>query len=244
MELSKRLAAVAAMVTPGNIVADIGCDHGYVSIYLVEAKIAPRAIAMDVNPGPLQKAGENIARHALSAYIDTRLSDGAMALKEGEAGSVLCAGMGGRLMIRILKQGGQKLLSVRELILQPQSEIRQVRCFLREEGYFITAENMILEDGKFYPVIKAVPEKEKAAGQEVRDVWDQYGRLLLESRNRTLHSMLELELGKHTRILEDLREKGRVTQKQKRRCLELETRIAEIREALSYYQPADAGKAE
>ena len=102
MELSKRLAAVAAMVTKGNIVCDVGCDHGYVSIYLVREKISPRVIAMDVRPGPLAQAKEHILMYGLSDYIETRLSDGVDALNEGEADTLILAGMGGRLMEGIL----------------------------------------------------------------------------------------------------------------------------------------------
>ena len=71
-----RLCAIAGMVTKGNRLADVGCDHGYLSIYLVEERIVPSAIAMDVRPGPLSRARENISRYGLEDYIETRLSDG------------------------------------------------------------------------------------------------------------------------------------------------------------------------
>ena len=76
MELSKRLQAVADMVTPNKRVADIGCDHGYISIYLCTKKLASKVIAMDVRKGPLERAKNNIEKYGLSDYIETRLSDG------------------------------------------------------------------------------------------------------------------------------------------------------------------------
>ena len=76
MELSKRLLMVASMVEPGSIVADVGCDHGYVSIYLVRQGICPRVLAMDVNAGPLERVKAHVQEAGLAAYIDIRRSDG------------------------------------------------------------------------------------------------------------------------------------------------------------------------
>ena len=102
MQLSKRLRAAAGMVTKGNIVADVGCDHAYTSIYLCKEGIAPRVIAMDVNKGPLQGAKTHVEQAGLSEQIDIRLSDGLQKLMPGEADTVLLCGMGGLLMIKIL----------------------------------------------------------------------------------------------------------------------------------------------
>lgn len=238
MELSKRLAAVAAMVTPGSVVADVGCDHGYVSIYLVESQTIPKAIAMDVNRGPLEKAKEHIATHALSDYIDTRLSDGIAALSPGEADCLLCAGMGGRLIQRILTEGRDKLTSIQELILQPQSEIRQVRRFLRESGYIIVAENIIAEDGKFYPVMKAVRSQKEIMPEDgiLQEVWDQYGKLLLEAQNTVLLDMLNLDYRNYTHILKELKNTQYGTERLSLRCSEIERRLDIIRAALGYFE--------
>lgn len=157
MELSKRLQTIADMVTSGNRTADIGCDHGFVSIYLYQSGIAPKVYAMDVRMGPLARATEHIEERGLSAYIETRLSDGLAALREGEAETIICAGMGGRLMEKILQEGLTKVMAAKELILQPQSEIAGFRAFLRTHGLQIVKEDIVKEEGKFYPVIKAVP---------------------------------------------------------------------------------------
>ena len=158
MELSKRLQAVADMVTEGSRVADIGCDHGYTSIYLWKEKKCPGIIAMDVKNGHLERAKANISKYRLSDYIEVRLSDGTEALKENEADALLISGMGGRLTIGILQRAFQRLGKSFELVLQPQSEIFLVRAFLRQEGIKIVDENMVLDQGKYYPVIKAQPE--------------------------------------------------------------------------------------
>ena len=92
MELSKRLYAVSALVSDGMIVADVGTDHGYIPIALCLEGVIPSALAMDVNPGPLERAKEHIQQFDLETDIHTRLSDGVQALCPGEADSVLIAG--------------------------------------------------------------------------------------------------------------------------------------------------------
>ena len=156
--LSERLRAVASMVTPGSRVCDVGCDHGFVSIWLVEQNVSPRVLAMDVRVGPLGAAGRHVAQRGLESLIETRLSDGLHNYEIGEADSLICAGMGGRLMMRILGEEKAKTDSFKELILQPQSEIMQFRRWLREQGLRITDEKMVEEDGKFYPMMRAVTE--------------------------------------------------------------------------------------
>lgn len=152
--LSDRMRAVASMVTAGNRVCDVGCDHGFVSIYLVEQRLSPAVLAMDVRSGPLGAAREHIAERGLEESITTRMSDGLHNYNIGEADTLICAGMGGGLMRRILSENSAKTDSFQELVLQPQSEIEQFRAWLREQGYRITEEKMVAEDGKFYPMMR------------------------------------------------------------------------------------------
>ena len=165
MELSKRLQAVVDLLDCHERVADIGCDHGFVSIYLIESKKASWCLAMDVNKGPLECAREHVIEKRLSTYIETRLSDGATEIrfindepgnKKLEVEAALIAGMGGKLMIQIIQDSLNKFQSMEEFVLQPQSEIARVRQFVRKIGYHIAKEDMILEDGKYYPMMKVV----------------------------------------------------------------------------------------
>ena len=151
VELSARLKRIADMVSAGNVVCDVGCDHGFVSIYLMQKQIATKVYAMDVRKGPLDRAKEHIEAYGLAEKIETRLSDGVEKLCVGEAEAMVLAGMGGKLMQKILSEGRDKCQSMKELVLGPQSEVVQFRAFLRKEGYRIVEEDMILEDGKFYP---------------------------------------------------------------------------------------------
>lgn len=168
MQISKRLRTVADMVSTGNRLADVGTDHGYVPVFLVLENRIPSAVAMDINRGPLERARLHIRKYGLEARIETRLSDGLEKLLPGEADTVLIAGMGGMLTIRILENGQKVLQTAKELILQPQSDIREVRLFLKKNGYRIAAEDMVEEDGKFYPMMRAV-RSEQISGAEQQE---------------------------------------------------------------------------
>ncbi|MBQ7863364.1 MAG: SAM-dependent methyltransferase [Lachnospiraceae bacterium] len=191
VQLSNRLLAAAGMVTKGNIVADIGCDHAYTSIYLCQAGIAPKVIAMDVNKGPLVGAKAHVGEAGLTEQIDIRLSDGLQKLVPGEADSVLLCGMGGLLMIKILSDYPEATASLKELILQPQSEVGEVRRYLHKQGYEITKEHMLKEDGKFYVMMRAVKSDIPQSYETECDYV--YGKLLLEEKNPVLLEYLDRE---------------------------------------------------
>lgn len=228
MQLSQRLSSVASMVTAGNCLADVGTDHGYVPIYLYERNIIPRAIAMDVNKGPLERAALHIAESGMKEAIETRLSDGLTALKPGEADSVVIAGMGGPLIIRILSAHPEVTESLKELILQPQSEISEVRIWLYEQGYEIVEEHMVFEDGKYYPMFKAVknPEAEKLTDLEYK-----YGKISVLGEPEVLRAYLVREIANKQNILQKLNEE--TTEKSKGRAVEIKALLAELEEMLS-----------
>ena len=231
MQLSQRLSSVASMVTAGNCLADVGTDHGYVPIYLYERNVIPRAIAMDVNKGPLERAALHIAESGMKEAIETRLSDGLTALKPGEADSVVIAGMGGPLIIRILSAHPEITESLKELILQPQSEISEVRIWLYEQGYEIIEEHMVFEDGKYYPMFKAVknPEAEKLTDLEYK-----YGKVSVLGEPEVLRAYLVREIANKQNILQKLNEE--TTEKSKGRAVEIKALLAELEEMLSEMQ--------
>ena len=228
MQLSQRLSSVASMVTAGNCLADVGTDHGYVPIYLYERNVIPHAIAMDVNIGPLERATLHIAESGMKEAIETRLSDGLAALKPGEADSVVIAGMGGPLIIRILSAYPEVTDSLKELILQPQSEISEVRIWLYEQGYEIVEEHMVFEDGKYYPMFKAVknPEAEKLTDLEYK-----YGKISVLGEPEVLRAYLVREIANKQNILQKLNEE--TTEKSKGRAVEIKALLAELEEMLS-----------
>ena len=147
MELSKRLQAVADLVTAHYKLADIGTDHAYIPIYLTQQKKITEAVALDVNEGPLQRAEEHIRENGLEAEIETRLSNGFQALQPGEVQSAVIAGMGGGLVIRILTEGE----SLRSVSFSHSQRLRKCgHFFLRRDMNFwkkiwsVKMENIIL----------------------------------------------------------------------------------------------------
>lgn len=223
VQLSKRLSAVAQLVTITGILADVGTDHGYIPVYLTGKEQIKKAIAMDVNQGPLERAQEHIRQYGLENRIETRLSDGLQALKTKEVEGIVIAGMGGNLMKRILMQGEQVAHTAKELILQPQSEVMEFRKFLWESGYTIVAEDMVLEDGKYYPMMRVVYEN---AQKEILDVLAlKYGEKLLEQKHPVLKQYLLWQKMQKEKILGNL---------QKNAKKDVSSRKEEIEEELSY----------
>ena len=231
MQLSKRLQTVADTVTKGNSVADIGCDHAYIAIYLIEEAIAPKVIAMDINKGPLKRANENIRSKGYENSIETRLSNGLEKLNKEEVDTVLMAGIGGVLMIRILEEGREVLAHSKELVLSPQSEIAQVRKYLHDNHFAITEEKMVLDEGKYYVVIKAaqVVQSEKYD----REVFYQYGKLLIENKEPVLWDYLKREEKLNLDIMDKLKESP--GQRTDTRLMEVENTLEIIKEAFSYF---------
>lgn len=228
MTLSDRLSAVAAMITPGLRVADVGCDHGYLPIYLVKNGISPFVYAMDVGVGPLDRAREHIMQSGLEDQIELRLSDGLTHLNEGEADCVVMAGMGGRLMIDILKRGEEVCREIQEFILQPQSEIESVRHFLEENGYRIISEDIVLEDDKFYPMMKVIHGVMNLG----RNVYYKYGKILLHEQHPILRAYLRHERSMLLNIRNELLEKDS-TERVGARLDEIAADIADVDEAIA-----------
>lgn len=155
--LSERMKHVLMLVSHHRAVADVGCDHGYMAIELIRSGKVGRVIAMDIHEGPLARARANLTAYGLCDEIETRRSDGMEALCRGEVQGVICAGMGGKTICGIMERSRLLVRELDELVLQPQSELHIVRGYLRENGFLIAAEDMVSEDGKFYPMMRVIP---------------------------------------------------------------------------------------
>lgn len=239
MELSKRLYAVASLVTPGSKVADIGTDHAYIPLYLIQEKKAVGAIAMDVNEGPLLRAEEHVRDAGQQDKILLRKSDGLERLRPGECDCAVIAGMGGGLMIRILSTYPEITRSLKECVLQPQSEIERVRAFLLQEGFLFLEENMVLDDGKFYTMMKVRPPfaEESGGGQTGGEEWNdtelRYGKLLLCKQHPVLYSYLQREKKQYEQILHGLDDQN--GPRIEKRKTELQEDLKQIEKGLGYY---------
>lgn len=236
IEVSQRLNAVIALVEPGNRFADVGCDHGFVPICLVQRGLCPGGLAMDVRSGPLQRAREHIRECGLTEQIEVRQGDGFAAMRPGEADSGILAGMGGPLMVRILEDGREQVQGLKELILSPQSELAEVRSYIRQRNFRILKEVMLREDGKYYTVIKvstAGPAQSAEAGFEEAE--DRYGGYLLRERDAVLADYLNKEEKKLQEITKALQNSDGQEQRRRQRLAELAHSLQQIREIKEHY---------
>lgn len=156
INISERLKCVAGLVNKGARVADIGTDHAYLPIYLVQNGISNKVYACDVRKEPLRRAKLHIDEYGLSDKITTQLCDGLKGINKGDVDTVTICGMGGKLMKNILKAGIDKLGDNTQLVLSAQSELRDFRKYLLEAGIDIKSEHMLLEDGKYYFIFDCV----------------------------------------------------------------------------------------
>lgn len=229
VKLSRRLQAVADLVTAGNCVCDVGTDHAYIPIYLVQNHRVPKALAMDVNKGPLLRAMEHIAEEKMDNYIVTRQSDGLKQLQSGEADSVIIAGMGGGLVIRILEESFDKLEAVKEFILQPQSDMEQVRRFMEAKGFEITQNDIVWEDGKYYFMFRCV-HRMHAEPVISKMIYNRYGKQLILQNHPVLQDFLKKEEAQLLTIKASL-QKQADSEAAAERQRELEERLKGIWEA-------------
>ena len=167
--ISKRLELVASFVPQGAVLLDVGSDHAYLPIDLVERGRIEGAIAGEVVDGPYQSALKNVEAHGLKEKIQVRLANGLAAFEEEDQVSVITiAGMGGRLIATILEEGLDKLSDVERLILQPNNREDDLRLWLQEHGFQIVAESILEEAGKFYEILVVEAGQMKLSASDVR----------------------------------------------------------------------------
>ena len=224
VDLSARMLMNANLVPVCNTAADIGCDHGKLSVYLVENKIATKVIAMDVVPGPLKRAVKTISDAGLSDKIITRLSDGAKELKlddsgRSEADVIIMAGIGGMLALKMVEDSPAIYKTCDCFIIQAQSNIDTVRERMYDMGYSIIDEDMVYEDGKYYTAIKyrynadnmtevsyithaddghVIPHKGLSEGEKL------YGPVLIYKAGDVLHEYLIKECKNYKNIYNNM----------------------------------------
>ena len=167
--ISKRLELVASFVSQGSILLDVGSDHAYLPIELVERGQIEGAIAGEVVEGPYQSAVKNVEAHGLEEKIQVRLANGLAAFEEEDQVSVITiAGMGGRLIATILEEGLDKLGNVQRLILQPNNREDDLRIWLQDNGFQIVAESILEEAGKFYEILVVEAGQMELSASDVR----------------------------------------------------------------------------
>lgn len=202
--ISKRLETVASFVPQGAILLDVGSDHAYLPIELVEKGHIEAAIAGEVVEGPYQSAVRNVESHGLTEKIQVRLANGLAAFEEADQVSVITiAGMGGRLIATILEDGLDKLANVERLILQPNNREDELRSWLQDHGFQIVAESILEEAGKYYEIIVVETGTMNLSASEVR-----FGPFLSQKASPVFVEKWQKEAGKLEYALDQIPEKN------------------------------------
>ena len=155
IRINDRLLTAVPFVRRGMHFADIGTDHGYLPIYLVEHGIITSAVAADINRGPLDKAKENIEKYGMTENVKTVLCDGLRGISSYEADDIAIFGMGGELIVKIIDDAPWLKDKDKRLILQPMTHPEKLREYLAEKGFRIIGEALSIDREKIYQTICA-----------------------------------------------------------------------------------------
>lgn len=196
MYLSPRLKIIADSINSYMIMADIGSDHAHLPIYLLKNNKIKKAIATDVNRGPIEIAKNRIQEYSLADSIETRLGNGLCALKLGEADVIVIAGMGGILITEILEEGIDIARSAKQLILQPMRDSDLLRRWLYKNSFHIVDEELVKEEDKIYEIIWAA---NGAIGFDRRDLM-----LISDKLIRKTHPLLKEYIEIKTKALDNI----------------------------------------
>lgn len=207
-----RIETILSMIPPCGTVADIGTDHGRIALAVLQRGIAGRAVATDISAASLSKAKALAAAEGVSE-METRLGDGLRPLSAGEADAAVLAGMGGRLIARILGDQDAVARSIYHLILQPMHSLRDLRQWLYDNQYRILDERLAGEGARYYHVLKVVSGRDEF----VLPLHMEIGRKLIENRDQLLPPYLCHQIRK---LKNRMAEVGRVDTPRTRAALE------------------------
>ncbi len=215
----------ASMVPKGSRVADIGCDHGKLAVYLIEKNTATYVIASDIGKGPLERAVKTVTDAGYTDKIDIRLADGAKGIRRTDEGRpevdvIVMAGIGGMLALDMVRESVDIYRDIDCFVIQAQSNIDVLRRSMDDMGFTIIDEDVTEEDGKFYTAIKycylgqtedmthvsyVTYEGDAPRYHEgLTEAEALYGPLLINKSKQALHELLERELDKYEDIYKEL----------------------------------------
>ena len=217
IKISKRLCTAASYVRDGAVVADIGTDHAYLPIYLALSNKISRAIASDINEGPIKKAIENIAKHNLGDQIYTCVADGLDGIEKYVPTDIVICGMGGELIAQILDKSEYAKKQGVRLILQPMTSIKELREYL-QNGYSVIDEDIVYEDNKIYQIICVEYD---GVARKFNDIQLELGVVNIEKGGDLFNMLLNSTIKKREKKLSGLIVGGYNTEETEREIIEL-----------------------
>ncbi len=217
IKIDDRLLEIVKILGKNEIVVDVGCDHGYVANYLVEEKLANLVYATDISEPSLQKNQEFTKLRGNENKVISVLGDGLIPLEDKKFDAVIMAGMGGELIMKIIKDSYQ-ILKDKILVLQPMTARVELREFLGQSGFQIEKEGISRDGNKFYEIIRAIPGPKADSKtsyyfgnnlvEECNDVLIEYIEFLIEKNQKYLKeakkSETEKALNQQKKLLEEI----------------------------------------
>ena len=192
--LTPRLYTISKQIDKCTCFADIGTDHAYLPVFMCMTGKCERAIASDINDGPLKRAQNTVSQFGQEEKIQLRLGSGLDTLKENEADVIAIAGMGGIEISNILESGKAKISSSSTIILQPMTSVPELRAFLLENGWTVTKEILAKEDEKIYNILSVKLEGTPAKEQSGADLY--IGKYLIDNKPEYFEEYLSQNIKK------------------------------------------------
>lgn len=226
MNISLRLKTIASLVEKCERISDIGTDHGYLPIYLINEGICNEAIASDINKGPVERAKRNIKRERLSDKITCRLGGGFATIKPYEVDCAIIAGMGGNLIKDIIEERKETFKSLKYAIFQPVQNPEVLRKYIYESGYTILDEELCIDEGKYYEIIKVKYDNKP---QKLEDIYYEIGEKLLDKKHPLIKEYITYKINKYTKVIKYINKDTVSAQKRK---LEMKIKTHKLEEIL------------
>ena len=199
IKLSKRLSVIASLVQNNAVIADIGCDHALLDIYLSKKKIIKKSFAIDITKGALNQADKNIKLYN-AKNIETRLSDGFEKIDiKDNVDTVIMSGLGDAKIINILKEAEEKLNKVNNIIIQSNVGVSNIRVYLTCNGYYIDNEKLVKENNIIYTVISFKKGYKSYTKKEI-----EFGPVLLRNKDELFNELIINRINKNNYIINKL----------------------------------------
>ncbi|NLI91627.1 MAG: SAM-dependent methyltransferase [Peptococcaceae bacterium] len=251
--LGTRLQTIASFIKEGSVLGDIGTDHAYLPVYLVQRGIINRALGVDIHEGPYQSALETVKAYGYHQKIDIRKGNGLLPIEPGEVDFLVLAGMGGNTILQILGEKKDVLQEVNELVLQPQGAEGKVRRELLKAGWKIKDELLVEEDARIYSVIHfsrtegitfddvesqvedlylKIERHCNAMGEKRvkmilgKEVWG-FGPLILRNHNCLCRQLFEAQMERRKKVAQEMQQTDRIEVKEKAKELFEEITVME-----------------
>jgi tRNA (adenine22-N1)-methyltransferase len=228
MDISERLECIAKMVEKCDSVADIGTDHAYLPIYLIKNGVCRRAIASDINKGPVEKAKLNIRMENEDESIECRLGPGLTTILPNEVNVAIIAGMGGNLIRDIIEDSMEVFKSLDYLVLQPVQNPDILRRYIYERGYEVIDEELCKDENRYYELIKI---RYGNKTEHLEDIYCEISKLLLEKKHPIVKEYIFLKIKKYDTILNNIRDNGEMAKVRKD---SLNEKIVKLKEMLRW----------